>query len=110
MRGKLRHSIAWGGKMTGKNRWLAVVLGGMLLSGAAARAEEAVPGRALLSAAVDERRMVTLEGNTRSEAKVAANDRRAVADSLTLDHMHLQLKRSPAQERAVEAFVDSLTD
>ncbi len=81
-----------------------------MLGGVSARAEEAVPGRPLLSAAVDERQMVTLEGNTKAEARVAANDRQAVADSLPLKHIQLQLKRSPAQERVVEAFVDSLTD
>jgi len=96
--------------MTGKICWLAVVLGGLLVNGASARAEEAVPGRPLLAAAVDDRQMVTLEGNTRSEARIAANDRRAVPDAMPLDHMQLQLKRSPAQERAVDAFVGSLTD
>jgi subtilase family serine protease len=94
--------------MNPRFRWLA--LAALLLSGVSAAAEETVPGRPLLSAAVDDRRTVVLEGNTRSEAKVAANDLGAVADGLPLDHMQLQLKRSPAQERAVEAFVNSLTD
>jgi subtilase family serine protease len=96
--------------MTGRFRRLALTVGALLSIGVSAPAEEAVPGRPLLSAAVDERQMVTLAGNTRPEARVAANDRLAVSDSLPLDHMHLQLKRSPAQERAVEAFADSLTD
>ncbi|HEX4506460.1 MAG TPA: protease pro-enzyme activation domain-containing protein, partial [Alphaproteobacteria bacterium] len=96
--------------MTGRFRCLAVAAGAWLSIGASALAEEAVPGRPLLSAAMDDRQMVTLEGNTRSEARVAANDRRAVADSLPLDHIQLQLKRSAAQERTVEDFVDSLTD
>jgi subtilase family serine protease len=96
--------------MNGTIRGLAAVVGVLLVNGASALAEEAIPGRPLLSANADERQMVTLQGNTRAEAKIVANDRRAVADGLTLDHIHLQLKRSPAQERAVEAFVDSLTD
>jgi subtilase family serine protease len=91
-------------------RWLSLALCTVLVSGVSAFAEEAVPGRPLLKTAVDERRMVTLEGNTRPEAKVAANDRQAVADSLLLEHMHLQLKRTAAQERAVETYVNSLTD
>jgi subtilase family serine protease len=91
-------------------RWLSLALCAVLLSGLSAFAEEAVPGRPLLKTAVDERQMVTLEGNTRPEAKVAASDRQAVADSLPLDHMLLQLKRSPAQEKVVEAYVDSLTE
>jgi len=89
---------------------LVFAAGAFLANGAVALAEEAVPGRALLRAAVDERQMVALEGNTRPEARIAANDRQAVADSLPLQHLHLQLKRSAAQERAVEAFVDSLSD
>ena len=96
--------------MTGTFRWFTLLAGAWLSIGASALAEEAVPGRPLLTGAMDERQTVTLEGNTRVEARIAANDRRAVADGLPLDHMHLQLKRSAAQERAVEKFVDSLTD
>jgi subtilase family serine protease len=90
--------------------WLSLIACALLLSGVSAAAEESIPGRPLLKAAVDERQMVTLEGNTRPEARVAANDRQAAADSLPLEHVLLQLKRSPAQEKAVETFVDSLTD
>src|ERR1700721_3484389 len=46
-------------------------------------------------------------GNTRSEAD-AANDLGAVADSLSLNHMMLQLKRSPEQEQAAAQFVADL--
>jgi subtilase family serine protease len=90
--------------------WLSLVAAALVLTSITATAEETVPGRPLLKAAVDERQMVTLEGNVRPEAKLAANDRQAVADDLPLTHMHLQLKRSPAQERAVESYVNSLTD
>jgi subtilase family serine protease len=90
--------------------WLPLVAAALVLTSVIATAEETVPGRPLLKAAVDERQMVTLEGNTRPEARLAANDRQAVADNLPLTHMHLQLKRSAAQERAVETYVNSLTD
>src|SRR3984885_10731647 len=56
---------------------------------------------------VDENKLVTLAGNTRPEANVE-NDLGAVADSLVLDHMLLQLKRSPEQEQAAAQFVADL--
>lgn len=56
---------------------------------------------------VDENKLVTLSGNTRSEAN-AENDLGPVEDSLTMDHMMLQLKRSPQQEQAAEQFVADL--
>lgn len=91
------------------HRNLSLVLLGLMLLGTAAAAEEAIPGRPLITAAVDEHQTVTLEGNTRPEA-TAANDRGRLADDFPLEHMHLQLKRSPAQERAVEAYVNGLTE
>jgi subtilase family serine protease len=73
-------------------------------------AEEAIPGRPLLSGAADEHAVVTLPGNVRPEARVAENDKGLVDDAMRVEHVHLQLKRSPAQERVVEEFVNSLTD
>jgi len=58
---------------------------------------------------VDENKLVTLAGNTRPEAS-AENDLGPVADSLSLDHMMLQLKRSPEQEQAAAQFAADLTD
>ncbi len=54
-------------------------------------------------------RLVTLAGNTRPEAN-AANDLGEVSDDLGIDHMMLQLKRSPQQEQAVEKFIAELHD
>ena len=51
--------------------------------------------------------LVTLRGNTRPEAN-AANDRGRVADGLMLNHMMLQLKRTPAQEAALDQFIDEI--
>ena len=50
---------------------------------------------------------VNLRGNTRPEAN-AANDRGRVADSLTLQHLLLQLQRSPAQEQALQQFIKDI--
>ncbi len=87
----------------------ALFLSLALLLGVSASAEEATPGRPLISAKIDEGQTVRLEGNTRPEV-ARALDRQAVQDTLPLEHMHLQLRRSEAQDRAVDSFVDSLTD
>ena len=73
-----------------------------------ASAQQATPGRPLITQAIDERQLVTLEGNTRREAR-AAIARPAVPDSTPLDHIQMLLRRSPDREQAVETFVDRLT-
>ena len=52
---------------------------------------------------------VTLAGNTRPEAN-AENDRGRVPDGLPMEHMMLQLRRSPQQEQALEAFTEGLNN
>lgn len=64
----------------------------------------------LITQNVDESKLVTLYGNTRPEAQEKENDRGRVADDMALDHMLLQLKRSPEQERELEQLIDQLTD
>ena len=64
---------------------------------------------ALIRTGVDEARTVTLAGNTRPEA-TAANDAGEVADDLPLNHMMLQLKRSPQQEKAIGQLIEQLHD
>ena len=64
---------------------------------------------ALITQSPDESNLVTLAGNTRLEAK-AAYDRGLVADSFPMEHMLLQLKRSPEQERKLRQIIDELTD
>ncbi len=68
-------------------------------------------GRAtvLIHDRVDENKLVTLAGNTRLEGGTE-NDLGAVADSLNLNHMMLQLKRSPEQEQAAAQFAADLTN
>ena len=57
--------------------------------------------------AVDENKLVDLEGNTRPEA-TAANDRGAVSPDFALNHMLLQLKRSPESEAALQQYIQEL--
>ncbi|HYA64930.1 MAG TPA: DUF2341 domain-containing protein, partial [Candidatus Sulfotelmatobacter sp.] len=63
--------------------------------------------RPRITESIDETNRVTLAGNTHPEAR-PANDRGAVANDFAMDHMLLQLKRSPEEERAVQQFIDEL--
>ena len=56
---------------------------------------------------IDEEKLVQLAGNTRHEAK-PENDRGAVADDFRVEHMLLQLYRSPEQEQALQQFIEEL--
>ncbi|MGO9272915.1 MAG: choice-of-anchor D domain-containing protein, partial [Terriglobia bacterium] len=58
---------------------------------------------------VDDGQRVILTGNTRPEAK-AINDRGRVSDDLMLDHMMLQLQRTPEQEQALQQFIKDIHD
>ena len=60
-----------------------------------------------ITQAIDETDRVALHGNTRPEA-VLANDRGPVANDFAMEHMLLQLKRSPEQEQALQQFLDEL--
>ena len=63
--------------------------------------------RALITQQIDENDLVTLAGNTRPEA-TAANDRGPVADSFPMEHLWLQLRRSPEQ-RTGASIVTSIS-
>ena len=63
----------------------------------------------VITAAIDENKLITLRGNTRPEAN-ARNDRGPVAADFPMDHMLLQLHRSPEQELAVGNYIDELED
>jgi hypothetical protein len=52
---------------------------------------------------------VMLRGNTRPEA-ISKNDRGRVSDALILNHMMLQLRRTPAQEQALEQRIKDIHD
>ena len=65
--------------------------------------------RPLITQTINQASLVTLSGNTRSEAN-AANDRGRVDDGFAMNHMLLQLQRSPEQEQALERLIDSMHD
>ncbi|HTY49061.1 MAG TPA: protease pro-enzyme activation domain-containing protein [Steroidobacteraceae bacterium] len=67
------------------------------------------PARALITAPIDETRLVRLIGNTRPEANVR-NDRGRVPDALILSHLQLLLARPPERERALRAYLAQLQD
>lgn len=79
----------------------------LLVSGGFVALRSQTTGRELIRERVDESRRVTLGGNTRPEVSTA-NDLGEVSDGLALEHIMFQLKRSPQQEKEVEAFVASL--
>src|SRR5580658_65298 len=81
----------------------------LLLIGSFVTLRSQTAGRALIRETVDNTKLVTLAGNTRPEA-YEGNDLGEVSDDFRMDHMMLQLKRSPEQERAAERFVDELQD
>ncbi len=58
---------------------------------------------------IDESKLVTLGHNTRPEA-ISANDLGRVADDFPIDHMLLQLKRSPERDAALEGYITDLHD
>ena len=78
-----------------------------LLAGSGAQAQNV--RTVLITQSVDESKLVTLTGNTRPEAR-AEYDRGLVANNLPMEHMLLQLKRSPEQERELRQLIDELTD
>ncbi len=63
--------------------------------------------RQLITQNIDESKLAPLKGNVRPEA-TPANDRGLVWRDLQLDHMLLQLRRSPEQEAALTALLDDL--
>ena len=67
-------------------------------------AGEAVP---MITQGIDESKLVTLKGNTRPETK-PGNDRGPIADSFPIEHILLQLRRSPEREQELKQFIDEL--
>ncbi|MBI2679792.1 MAG: hypothetical protein HYX25_02150 [Candidatus Solibacter usitatus] len=63
--------------------------------------------RPLITQRIDPSQRGMLRGNMRPEA-TAANDRGAIGYDSPMEHMLLQLKRSPAQEQALRQYIDDL--
>jgi uncharacterized repeat protein (TIGR01451 family) len=63
----------------------------------------------LITAPIDDARLVRLTGNTRPEA-TPFNDRGRVADSLPLEHLQLLLKRPADREAALQRYIAQLHD
>jgi subtilase family serine protease len=83
----------------------ALTLGFMSVLVAQSAAQSARQARVLITQPIDSSRLHTLAGNTRGEAN-AQNDRGKVADTFAMDHMLLQLQRSPEREQALKSFID----
>ncbi|MFZ0481329.1 MAG: hypothetical protein WAL71_19470, partial [Terriglobales bacterium] len=64
---------------------------------------QAQAGSSVITQSLDESKLVALAGNTRPEIN-ARYDRGPVPDYFPMEHMLLQLKRSPEQERELENF------
>jgi subtilase family serine protease len=87
----------------------AVVVAGALIftPSVSAQIESGRHGRSRIVQGINEADRVAPGGNTHPGAR-PANDRGRVADNFALDHMLLQLKRSPEQELALQEFLDEL--
>jgi hypothetical protein len=79
----------------------------LLSSSAAAQSESGRHARVLVTQHLDDEKRVTLHGNTRPEAR-HENDRGPVHGNYPMDHMLLQLRRSPEQELALQQFLEEL--
>ncbi len=81
----------------------------ILFAGPAVKAqvESGLHARPRITQSINEMDRVGLQGNTRPEARLA-NDRGAVANDFSMEHMLLQLKRSPEQEQALQQFIEEL--
>jgi len=66
--------------------------------------------RVLITEAIDESKLATLAGNTRTEARRRQNDRGIVPDSKPVEHMLLQLRRPPALEGEFVHLINEMHD
>ncbi|HEV2197935.1 MAG TPA: protease pro-enzyme activation domain-containing protein [Candidatus Acidoferrum sp.] len=92
-----------------KTGFLAIVVLAALIAAPSvfAQLESGAHAGPRITQAIDETNRVALRGNTRPEA-VLANDRGPVTKDFVMEHMLLQLKRSPEQEQALQKFLDEL--
>src|SRR5467141_1534589 len=83
---------------------LAILFAGPVVH---AQIDSGLHARPRITQSINEMDRVALTGNTHPEASLA-NDRGPVANNFPMDHMLLQLKRSPEQEKALQQFIDEL--
>jgi subtilase family serine protease len=81
----------------------------LVAQSAAQSSGDAPAARVLITQPIDSSRLYTLAGNKRGEAN-AQNDRGKVADTFAMQHMFLQLQRSPEREQALKDFIDQQHD
>ncbi|HET8926122.1 MAG TPA: S53 family peptidase, partial [Candidatus Acidoferrum sp.] len=79
----------------------------LLAPSASAQVDSGIHSRPRIVQPVDETNRVALSGNVRPEARFEY-DRGRVPDAFPMEHMLLQLKRSPEQEKALQQFIDEL--
>ena len=88
---------------------LLVAVAGFFSSASAMQAEQPYSGgrntRTLVVQSVNEGKLVSLAGNTHPSA-TAENDRGAVSDSLSMEHMQLQLQRPPELEQELVNLIN----
>jgi hypothetical protein len=94
------------GEKTHRFSWKILIVGLAVIGPPAYAADRFSP---LITQAIDDNALVTLGGNTRPEA-IPANDRGAVSDTLSLNHMMLQLRRLPEQEAALDRLIEAQQD
>jgi subtilase family serine protease len=82
--------------------------GSLLMVAMASAAPSGYPQQMIVTT-IDPSDYVVLQGNTRPEAN-ADNDKGAVADSLPINHILMQLKRSAEREAALEKVIADLHD
>ncbi len=66
--------------------------------------------RALIAAPIDTAQVISLPGNVRPAARIAANDRGEVDAGLQMDHMLLALNRPAEREAALESYLNEVND
>jgi subtilase family serine protease len=71
---------------------------------------KAQQAKRLITAKIDETKLVTLGGNTPPAAFRAENDRGPVADEMRFEHMLMLLKRDPATEARLQQLIQSMHD
>src|ERR1700722_20633275 len=89
--------------------WPADMVQTALVQTALAQTTDGRP-QPLITQPVNDGNLVGLAGNTRPEAKIAANDRGRVDDATPMPHLMLQLRRPATQEQALATLLDQLHD